>query len=491
MKRFRNILFLLPAFLCLSATASTVQTDTCRTASKKCCKAVDSSCKADKGCAKAANGCKGCKKMGAAAAKSCCKGCKKSAGSTQRSCCKARRMAAPVTVFDNRNSDIPYRIPALAETRDGRLLAVCDYRHNKNDVGMQGGNGLWRVDQVMRSSSDFGRTWSPIQTIVAGEEDASESWRVAFGDPCIVADRESDEVLMMCATGKISYWASRDTCREEIALFRSHDGGRTWDRGTRYTDVIWDLYHNRLSDGGSAGGLFLTSGGILQSKVIKKGKYYRIYIAHPVRHDSGKRWGTFVIYSDDFGTTWQVLGGTKVIPSIAQDESKVDELPDGSLLLSCRNMYGGRRFNVFTYTDQASAAGSWGTEVMPEPMKRGIVNACNGGLAVVPARHTLYGRDVYVVLVSVPQSPQRERLGFFYKEIADAADYNTPEALGAGWKIGKVVTPLGSCYSTLLQMSNNRIALLYEQQPHNNGYDIIFRTYSLKEITNGAYTERK
>ncbi|MGI6243972.1 MAG: exo-alpha-sialidase, partial [Prevotella sp.] len=33
-----------------------------------------------------------------------------------------------VVVFDNAHSDIPYRIPALTYTRDGKLIAVCDYR---------------------------------------------------------------------------------------------------------------------------------------------------------------------------------------------------------------------------------------------------------------------------------------------------------------------------------------------------------------------------
>ena len=38
-------------------------------------------------------------------------------------------------VFDGAHSTVPYRIPAITETRKGTLLAVCDYRLNHSDIG--------------------------------------------------------------------------------------------------------------------------------------------------------------------------------------------------------------------------------------------------------------------------------------------------------------------------------------------------------------------
>ena len=50
-----------------------------------------------------------------------------------------------IVVFDNANSEVPYRIPALAYTRAGKLLAVCDYRLNKADIGINNHNGLSQI----------------------------------------------------------------------------------------------------------------------------------------------------------------------------------------------------------------------------------------------------------------------------------------------------------------------------------------------------------
>ena len=182
-----------------------------------------------------------------------------------------------------------------------------------------------------------------------------------------------------------------------------------------------------------------------------------------------------------------MLGSPAVAPSVAQDESKVEELPDGSVLLSCRDVYGGRRFNVFTYVDALKGTGSWGQEVMPENMTGRQVNACNGGILVVPARRTADGCRLFVALQSVPLSARRDSVGFYYKELAAYADYSTPDALGRGWKKGLCVTDGSSCYSTMVSMKNRRIGLLYEVRGQDDGYDIEFRSLSLQEITGGEY----
>ena len=67
--------------------------------------------------------------------------------------------AKDVVVFDNADSPVPYRIPAIAQTRRGTLLAACDYRISKMDVGWSSDEGLFQVNVVMRTSNDHGRTW--------------------------------------------------------------------------------------------------------------------------------------------------------------------------------------------------------------------------------------------------------------------------------------------------------------------------------------------
>lgn len=392
-------------------------------------------------------------------------------------------------VFNRATSPVPYRIPALAQTRKGILLAACDYRYSKTDVGWNNRNGLWQIDVVMKRSSDHGRTWSEQFVVARGNEHATDTVRTAFGDPSIVADRTSDNVLLHCVAGKTSYQGATRQNPQHAMFFHSTDGGLTWDNGTDLTEMIHGLYDGKLPNGGSADGLFLTSGRIMQSRYVRKGKFYRLYIAHPVRQRGVDRCGTFVIYSDDFGHTWNVLGNPACAPSIAQDESKIEELPDGSVLLSCRDVAGGRRFNIFTYTNALEGLGTWGHEVMPENMTAKHVNACNGEILIVPAKRNADGRKLFVILQSVPLSARRDSVGFFYKELATRDDYSTPERLGDNWEKGLCITSESSCYSTMVDMDNHRIGFLYEVRGQDEGYDIEFKNLSLEMITKGTYSQ--
>ena len=94
-------------------------------------------------------------------------------------------------VFDRANSPVPYRIPAITETRKGTLLAACDFRLSHTDVGWNNRNGLWQINIVMKTSKDFGKTWSDTVCVARGNEHAADPIRTAFGDPSIIADRTS------------------------------------------------------------------------------------------------------------------------------------------------------------------------------------------------------------------------------------------------------------------------------------------------------------
>lgn len=375
-------------------------------------------------------------------------------------------------VFKTDATGVPYRIPALAKCENGDLIAIADYRYCKADIG----NGA--IDIHYRVSSDGGATWGAAQVLADGDDRLEgNDWRYAFGDACVVADAGSPEVVMFCVGGHVGFFQSERANPQHVVRFRSHDNGRTWDRGTCLTEAIYGLYDHQADV--DPQGIFLTSGRILQSRQIKTGDYYRLYIAHPVR-----KGGVGVIFSDDFGETWQVLGGAGRLPSKACDESVVEELPDGSVLLSVR-IPGKRMINVFTYTDKAKATGSWGAELAAEGIEG--VNACNGELLTVPAIRKADGKRVHVVLHSLPQSSEREKVGFYYKVLAQPDDYTTPQQAAAGWQQGLQVSTQTSCYSTMLLLSDGTIGLLFEENGQNAGYDIVFEKLSLEEITDGAY----
>ena len=62
--------------------------------------------------------------------------------------------------------DIPYRIPAIAVTKDGTLVAIADYRHSGTDIGV---TDKGRIDLHYRLSYDNGNTWTEVMPLIEGK----------------------------------------------------------------------------------------------------------------------------------------------------------------------------------------------------------------------------------------------------------------------------------------------------------------------------------
>jgi Neuraminidase (sialidase) len=170
-----------------------------------------------------------------------------------------------VTVFKNKSdNNVPYRIPAIVQNRNGDLLAVADYRYCKSDIGY----GL--IDLRFSISGDLGDTWSAPETLIAGDESKDGTWEYAFGDPCLAADTDSDEVLCISCAGHVPYWSSTRDNSQDVSVHRSHDGGRSWTEHKSITEDIYALFDDNPSLG-RAEGLFFSSGRMCQSSKIKEG----------------------------------------------------------------------------------------------------------------------------------------------------------------------------------------------------------------------------
>ena len=87
-------------------------------------------------------------------------------------------------------------------------------------------------------------------------------------------------------------------------------------------------------------------------------------------------------------------------------------------------------------------------------------------------------------------SGKREKVGIYYKELASAADYASPACFKSGWKVFRI-SNTDSAYSTMDQMRNGKIAFFYEESELKGGYDMVFDSYTLSEITNGEYQHSK
>lgn len=201
-----------------------------------------------------------------------------------------------------------------------------------------------------------------------------------------------------------------------------------------------------------------------------------------------------MLYSDDFGGNWSVLGGVDVAPIPAGgDEPKTEELPDGSILCSSR-MGGGRYFNIFSFTDSEKAEGSWGTMATSNSSNGGIIAAnCNGEVMIVPATRNEDNKTVFLALHSVPANASTRRdVSIYYKELESLADFDTPENFAKDWDGRHRASKKGSAYSTMTLLDDHTIGFLFEEETFMNtssgGYTIVYKNYSIETITDGLYS---
>ena len=392
------------------------------------------------------------------------------------------------------SGDIPYRIPAIAMAKNGDLIAVADYRHSRSDIGMA---SYGRIDLHARISKDNGANWEAKFPIVEGKGSASPDFmHVGFGDPCIVADRESNRVFVLSCAGNVSFPSGTRNNHQNIARFYSEDNGATWSEPVDIADAIYAMWDNS-SNHGPVRAMFIGSGKIHQSRYVKVNNYYRLYCAVLLKNVSSIN-TNFVLYSDDFGGSWDVLGGVENAPvPSGGDEPKVEELPNGNIVISSR-INGGRYFNIYTFTDKEAATGSWGNMATSNSSNNGVVaqgNSCNGEIMMVPVVRNEDGEEMWLALQSLPFGNGRANVGIYYKELASGADYNTPANFAKNWDGRHQASFMSSAYSTMCFQKDSTIAFLYEEDTYGinayGGYNIMYKNYSIEQITNGKYSVLK
>jgi sialidase-1 len=326
-----------------------------------------------------------------------------------------------------------YRIPAIVTAPNGDLIAAIDER-------VPGcGDIKWSKDIniILRRSSDNGKTWSAIETVVDFPFGKSAS------DPSMIVDAITNEIFL--------FYNYMDLDKERdvyyLHVVKSADNGKTWSEPTDITSQIAKPeWHSNFK--------FITSGRGIQTR---SGKLLHCM----VNSESGMH----VFGSDDHGKTWFFID-TPIKPA---NESKIIELADGTLMINARvNSKEGMRF-VHTSTDGGK---SWISK--PEPSL--IDPSCNASIIRYTAIED--GYDKNRIIFSNAQS-DKGRINMSVKISYDE---------GKTWSKGKTIYTGSSAYSSLTILKNGDIGLFFEQDEYTKNP---FVSFSLDWLTDGEDTYSK
>lgn len=335
-------------------------------------------------------------------------------------------------VFDmGDGGSLYYRIPAIETAADGSIIALSDKRwENLNDLPA-------RIDVVCRRSTDGGRTWGEPVTVAASDEGGG------YGDPAIVLDRDSGDLISVFAHGP-GFWQSTADNPLRICISRSSDNGLSW---TEPCDITAQIYGAECEDNDRSKwqGAFAASGHALQ---LSCG---RLMFVVAVRTTAGRGGiSNYACYSDDGGATWSV---SENAADTNGDEAKVAELPDGSILMSIRAK-GHRHFSKSFDRGRTWSEASVSKDVI-EP-------ACNGDILSMTVSRARKHENV--LLQTVPcDSTSRRNVSILY----------SPDQ-GCSWQLGKVLCEGASAYSSLTILPDGAIGALVEEGSWSDGFTLRF-----------------
>jgi sialidase-1 len=205
-----------------------------------------------------------------------------------------------------------YRIPAIAVTMRGALLAFCAARVEPGDWS--------EIAIALRRSTDSGATWSPMH-IIASRPGAT------VDNPTPIVDRETGTVHFL---HQVNY--------ERCCYLRSDDDGLSWSDPVDITPTLEQFrpeYPWTVIAPGPGHGIQLRNGRLIAPVWLSTGA--------GTEFGTGKRGHrpsvVSVITSDDHGVTWErgeiVARHSAEMPN--PSETAALELNDGRVLLNIRS----------------------------------------------------------------------------------------------------------------------------------------------------------
>lgn len=339
-----------------------------------------------------------------------------------------------------------YRIPGLATTPRGTLIAVFDVRHQSS------GDLPADIDVGMMRSTDQGETWSEPRIVLDFDRDEKDARGNGVGDPAVLVDSKSGDVLVVAlwSKGDRAWNGSRPGSSPEetgqLVLTRSSDDGKTWSQPIHLTrriagrDPSWRLCFN-----GPGSGIQLRDGTLVFAAQFK---------------DAGGTPHSCFIYSSDAGERWTI--SPPAIPvTPPTSEAQIAELEDGSLLLSMRDEThsGQRAWARYTWEGDL-ARGHWNDPwfTVPDP-------TCMASLVRHPSGPLLF---------SNPASA-KQRVALTIRSSTDG---------GRTWSAGRLLDPRPCAYSCMAVLKDGSIGVLYECGEKSSVETLTFARFPLEWLAN-------
>lgn len=393
-------------------------------------------------------------------------------------CCSAVGQKQIVTyekkadLFATTSQSSVYRIPAITTCKDGSLLAFSDRRSSIQDVRAD-----QQIDIVCRRSFDGGATWSEEQLVMGLAKKPNERNNIlpvslnehAYSDPVVVSDSQSDKIIALCAHGYgIGESKPGTNAILQIVRVESTDGGKSWNQPQNITaDFYGPDYEGSLTTDGEDPknwkAVFAPSGKLLQ---LRDGRLAISMFVH-----TGNKTCNYVYISSDLGENWEIAGNCAADHG---DEAKLEELADGTLMISSRVSYSqgtGRLYNYYAFdTNQ------WG-----ETELRKDVATVNNNAEIKVLTSKAAGHSTNRMLFSFANTEKvrdRQNLCVYYSYEEGAAE---------SWQFGKTLWAGSGDYSTMTILPDRTIGALTERRMNGSGWDyhIDYDRFSIEELTNG------
>jgi sialidase-1 len=263
-----------------------------------------------------------------------------------------------------------YRIPAIIGLPNGNILAFAEGRvHGVGDFG--------DINIVMKQSSDKGKTWGALQTVVDADT-------LQAGNPAPVVDVSdpsypNGRIFLFYNTGNNHEAEVRKgNGLREVWYKTSTDGGATWSEAVNITTQTHhpkqpqiNPAYNFSEDWRSYAN---TPGHAMQ---FQNGKYKgRIFVA--ANHSAGEPqkqamdYKVHGFYTNDHGKTFQ-LSETIELPG--GNESMATELSNDKLMMNSRNQRSDVRARIVSISSNGGV--SWDTTYfdnnLPDPVNQGSI----------------------------------------------------------------------------------------------------------------------